>query len=207
MTLTADDEACPERGRILGRSFEQALPDRGNTEPAVPAGARYVVPGLGVRLTIPSGPDSYVWQRDPTRVALGRDEAHWQLTRVDQGVSAWCGEYSTVPIGPGIDGMLAYLETLADDGVRLDEQTEGTVAGRRAVRGVLRVDAPCGSDRQSLLASDSGGFSVDDGATLVLVNGVPGERPWLIDIDPGADGADSTWADELTASLEFATGD
>ena len=205
LTLTVDDDACPIRGRILGRRFERALPDRGNTEPAVSAGARYVVPGLGVRLTVPSGPDSYVWQRDDARVALGRDEAHWQMTRADQGVSAWCGEYSAVPIDPGIDGMLAYIDTLADDGVTLDTPNEITVAGRRAVRGVLRIAAPCGSDRQSLLAIDSGGFSVGDRATVIVVDGLPGAQAWLIDTT--SDGPGQAWADELTASLEFAGND
>ena len=205
LTLTAVDEACPERGQLLGRMFEPALPDRGNGEPAVPAGIRYVVPSLGLRLTIPSGPDSYVWQRDDARVALGRDDTHWQLTRADQGVSAWCGEYTTVPIGPGVDGMIAYVESLADDGVRLDQPTETTVAGRRAVRGVLRVDTACASDRQSLISNDSGGFSVGDGASLIIIDGAPGGPAWLIDAGTGeGGGGDTPWADELTASLEFA---
>jgi hypothetical protein len=207
ITLTPISDDCTDRRTLLGGSFERNLPYGGNHEPTVPAGATYIVPELGLRLTIPTSGDGAVWNHGLGRLALSHgDTDHWQLSRMVLGVSAMCAPFTQVDVHGGIAGVLAYLDRLESEGVTLEDRQSTTVAGLPATVGTLRIgERSCGEGFRGpdLFGSglNEGGFSVRDGERITIFTTADG-TVWVL-ATYASDASSAAWADALTGSLEF----
>lgn len=207
VTLAPISDDCRERRSILTGSFERNLPYGGNHEPKVTAGSTFLVPELGLRLTIPTSGDGSVWNHGLGRLALSHgDTDHWQLSRMVLGVSAMCAPFTQTDVHGGIDGVLAYLDRLGSEGVELEDRQGTTVAGLPATVGILRIgEHSCGESLRGpdLFGSglNEGGFSARDGERITIFTTADG-TVWVL-ATYASDATSAAWADALTASLEF----
>jgi len=207
LSLAPLSDPCPPRRVLLTGQYERNLPYGGNFEPKVIAGTTYLVPEMGLRLTIPSASDGYEWNHSAGRVAMSSgDSDHWQLTRLGLGVSAPCAPFTQTDVRGGTAGVLAYLDRLGAAGVRLDDRRDTTVAGLPGVSGTLRLSrSTCdgGGVGPDLFDSglNTGGFSVRDGERITIFETADGQA-WVIAVY-APDAASASWADSLTASMEF----
>jgi hypothetical protein len=115
LTLSPADEPCAQRGEILARSFERALPQSKGGDPAI------ADPGVTYRTTTFAEPFRITIPPDMHADVRTTDEWDMELARQDsaatvhvfvpkRGMDDPCVRRGTaIPIGAGIDGVMDYI--------------------------------------------------------------------------------------------------
>ena len=155
------------------------------------------------RLTAPPGAATGVGSHNDTNVAVGPDDEGFGLTifPVTEGVLDPCDRHgAAVSMGPGVEGVLAYLGSLADHGVTTTPAEDVTIAGepRRSV--TFTVDPSCGD---AAYLFEQGGYAMggSSGTRVTLFEPRPGTILAVL-ASPEAL-AEDDWLQSVLASIEF----
>jgi hypothetical protein len=220
LTIDAVVDPCEARASVLAGRYDTSVPLAESGPPTVPAGVRLrsAALGLPIALQMPSTGGASIerhFATDLSMVGPIRPDGSWATesvivsvyvptTGVADPCSAWLAKL--VPLDRTIDGIVAYIDGLADFGIRRTEATETTFAGLPGVTfDVTVADAACGGG--VLFRSGPGAafgtigsparltvLQHPDGPVIVVVVGRLG----------AADPVSAAWADELAASISFA---